>query len=131
MTNAERVVAVSLLGALLVPFAALAQPAASRVDLAEHHEFVIESFRTESGVTLPQARIVYGTYGHLNAARNNAVLLPSHYMADHHGYEWIIGPGACSIPGAISSWRPSSSATATRRLRATRRSRIMGRASPS
>ena len=60
MTNAERVVAVSLLGALLVPFAALAQPAASRVDLAEHHEFVIESFRTESGVTLPQARIVYG-----------------------------------------------------------------------
>ena len=99
MTNAERVVAVSLLGALLVPFAALAQPAASRVDLAEHHEFVIESFRTESGVTLPQARIVYGTYGHLNAARNNAVLLPSHYMADHHGYEWIIGPGRVFDPG--------------------------------
>jgi len=99
MTNAERVVAVSLLGALLVPFAALAQQAASRVDLAEHHEFVIESFRTESGVTLPQARIVYGTYGHLNAARNNAVLLPSHYMADHHGYEWIIGPGRVFDPG--------------------------------
>jgi len=99
MTNAERVVAVSLLGALLVPFAALAQPAASRVDLAEHHEFVIENFRTESGVTLPQARIVYGTYGHLNAARNNAVLLPSHYMADHHGYEWIIGPGRVFDPG--------------------------------
>ena len=99
MTNAERVVAVSLLGALLVPFAALAQPAASRVDLAEHHEFVIESFRTESGVTLPQARIVYGTYGHLNAARNNAVLLPSHYMADHHGYEWLIGPGRVFDPG--------------------------------
>jgi len=99
MTNAERVVAVSLLGALLVPFAALAQPAASRVDLAEHHEFVIENFQTESGVTLPQARIVYGTYGHLNAARNNAVLLPSHYMADHHGYEWIIGPGRVFDPG--------------------------------
>ena len=102
MTNAERVVAVSLLGALLVPFAALAQPAASRVDLAEHHEFVIENFRTESGVTLPQARIVYGTYGHLNAARNNAVLLPSHYMADHHGYEWIIGPGRAIVgPGDL------------------------------
>src|SRR3954471_2317390 len=60
---------------------------------AEHHEFVIDNFRTESGVTLPHARIVYGTYGHLNAARDNVVLLPSHYMANHHGYEWLIGDG--------------------------------------
>ena len=22
-----------------------------------------------------------------------SILLPSHYMADHHGYEWLIGPG--------------------------------------
>ena len=62
-------------------------------DHAAHHEFVIASFRTESGATLPEARIVYGTYGHLNSARDNAVLLPSHYMATHHGYEWLIGPG--------------------------------------
>src|SRR5262249_40142862 len=58
---------------------------------AEHHEFVINNFPTESGVTLPKARIVYGTYGRLNAARDNAVLLPSHYMANHHGYDWLIG----------------------------------------
>jgi homoserine O-acetyltransferase len=62
-------------------------------DRAEHHQFVIANFRTESGVTLPRARVVYGTYGRLNAARDNVVLLPSHYMADHHGYEWLIGPG--------------------------------------
>ena len=36
---------------------------------------------------------MYGTYGHLNAARDNVVLLPSHYMANYHGYEWLIGPG--------------------------------------
>ncbi|MEP6692749.1 MAG: alpha/beta fold hydrolase [Gemmatimonadaceae bacterium] len=74
----------------------LAEPpaaAARRVDRAEHHEFVIANFRTESGATLPRAVVAYGTYGHLNAARDNAVLLPSHYMADHHGYEWLIGPG--------------------------------------
>src|SRR5678816_3433601 len=64
-----------------------------RVDRAEHHEFTIENFKTESGVTLPKAVVVYGTYGHLNADRSNAVLLPSHYMATHHGYEWLIGPG--------------------------------------
>ena len=68
-------------------------PAAQRPDRATHHTFVIEKFRTESGVILPQARVVYGTYGRLNAARDNAILLPSHYMADHHGYEWLIGPG--------------------------------------
>jgi homoserine O-acetyltransferase len=62
-------------------------------DTAERHEFVISNFHTESGVTLPQAHIVYGTYGHLNAAKDNAVLLPSHYMANFHGYEWLIGTG--------------------------------------
>ena len=77
---------------LIIPIA-WAQDAAKKPEAAEHHEFVIDNFRTESGVTLPQARIVYGTYGHLNAARDNVVLLPSHYMANHHGYEWLIGPG--------------------------------------
>ncbi len=55
------------------------------------HEFTIRDFATESGAVLPEARIVYGTTGTLNAARDNAVLLPSHYMADMHGYEWLIG----------------------------------------
>src|SRR5678815_3381909 len=72
--------------------AVAAQPP-QRVDRAEHHEFAISDFHTESGVVLPKAVVVYGTYGHLNAARDNAVLLPSHYMATHHGYEWLIGPG--------------------------------------
>jgi homoserine O-acetyltransferase len=67
---------------------------------AAHHEFVIDGFRTESGVTLPRARIVYGTYGQLNAARDNAVLLPSHYMANHHGYEWLIAGLAAGRGGS-------------------------------
>lgn len=66
---------------------------APKPEQGEHHEFVITNFHTESGVTLPTARISYGTYGHLNAARDNAILLPSHYMADYHGYEWLSGPG--------------------------------------
>jgi homoserine O-acetyltransferase len=65
------------------------------VEPGEQHEFVIANFKTESGVTLPEARIVYGTFGQLNAARDNAVLLPSHYMADFHGYGWLMGPGGC------------------------------------
>ena len=66
---------------------------ADRPDRAEHHTFTLERFTFESGPTVPNVQVVYDTYGHLNAARDNAILLPSHYMATHHGYEWLIGPG--------------------------------------
>ena len=66
--------------------------AATKAEPVEH-AFVIHNFKTESGAVLPEARVVYGTYGHLNAAGDNAVLLPSHYMAEMHGYTWLIGPG--------------------------------------
>ena len=65
------------------------------------HEFVIHDFHTESGVTLPEAHVIYGTYGHLNAAGDNAILLPSHYMADMHGYGWLIGPGKALDPDKL------------------------------
>jgi homoserine O-acetyltransferase len=65
------------------------------------HEFFIENFKTESGTVLPKARIVYGTYGKLNAAGDNAVLLPSHYMADMHGYGFVIGPGKALDPDKL------------------------------
>src|SRR5487761_1920235 len=74
----------------LAALAALCAPAIAQTPDPQQHEFVIHNFKTESGVILPEARIVYGTYGTLNAARDNAVLLPSHYMANLHGYEWLI-----------------------------------------
>jgi homoserine O-acetyltransferase len=65
------------------------------------HEFVIKNFTTEGGVVLPEAKIVYGTYGKLNAAGDNAVLLPSHYMAEMHGYGWLIGEGGIAKGKAL------------------------------
>ena len=78
-----------------------AQTAPPPAHSGEHHSFVIDNFRTESGVTLPKATIVYGTFGRLNAARDNVVLLPSHYMANHHGYDWLIGPGQALDPAQL------------------------------
>jgi len=60
--------------------------------------FTIESFKVESGVTLPKAVVVYGAYGTLDAAKDNAVLLPSHYMAQSDGYDWLIGHGRALDP---------------------------------
>ncbi len=88
----------ALLAVLLHPAAAVAQtPPAPHA--AEHHEFVIDNFKTESGVVLPKARVVYGTYGHLNAARDNVILLPSHYMANHHGVRVADRSGPCARSG--------------------------------
>src|ERR1700676_2613303 len=75
--------------------------AKNALEKPERHEFVIENFKTESGVTLPRAVVVYGTYGKLNAAKDNVVLLPSHYMADHHGYEWLMGPDKALDPAKL------------------------------
>src|SRR5580700_167830 len=65
------------------------------------HEFVIKNFKTESGAVLPEAHVVYGTYGHLNAAHDNVILLPSHYMAKLNGYEWLMGPGKALDPDKL------------------------------
>jgi homoserine O-acetyltransferase len=53
--------------------------------------FVIKNFKLESGVVLPEAHVRYATWGKLNPAGDNAILLPSHYMADSRGYNWLIG----------------------------------------
>jgi homoserine O-acetyltransferase len=92
---------------LLLAFTSLlvAQAAPAPQPVSERHEFVIANFKTESGITLPQARVVYATYGKLNADKSNAVLLPSHYMANFHGYEWLIkaeqAPDRCLDPAKL------------------------------
>jgi homoserine O-acetyltransferase len=70
-------------------------------DNGARHEFVIHNFRSESGVVLPEAKIVYGTWGHLNAAKDNAVLLPSHYLANYRGYTWLIGADRALDPNKL------------------------------
>jgi homoserine O-acetyltransferase/O-succinyltransferase len=67
----------------------------------ERHEFVFKEFKTESGATLPEVHVVYATYGHLNEARDNAVLLPSHYMATYRGYEWLMGADKALDPSKL------------------------------
>jgi len=45
------------------------------------------------GGTLPDAKIVFKTYGALDADRDNAILFPTHYGGTHVNNEWLIGPG--------------------------------------
>src|SRR5262249_41735014 len=85
-----------VLSLVLLPTTKIAgQPAAPPT--LERHEFVVKNFKTESGAVLPEARLVYTTLGRLNAGGTNAILLPSHYMADFNGYNWLIGSDASRV----------------------------------
>jgi homoserine O-acetyltransferase len=55
--------------------------------------FRIKEFRLQSGAVLPEARLVYKTYGTLNPNRSNVVLYPTSYGAQHMDIDWLIGPG--------------------------------------
>jgi len=59
----------------------------------EGETFEIPDFRLQCGLTLPTARLVYRTFGTLNAARSNAILYPTSYGAQHTDIQWLVGPG--------------------------------------
>lgn len=60
--------------------------------------YALGDFPLECGVVLPSASLAYATFGTLNRERSNAILLPSWYGADHHGYDFLIGPGRALDP---------------------------------
>jgi homoserine O-acetyltransferase len=52
----------------------------------------------QRGGTLEKARIVYKTFGTLNAARDNVILYPTSYSAHHTDIEWLVDPARCLDP---------------------------------
>jgi homoserine O-acetyltransferase len=62
-----------------------APPEPGEVGLVEPHDFVCpQPFHFESGQTLPGFTVRYETYGRLNAARDNAVLICHALSGDYH-----------------------------------------------
>jgi homoserine O-acetyltransferase/O-succinyltransferase len=54
------------------------------------YRFILRNFEFQCGVTLPEAQIIYQTYGSLNRNRTNAILYPTSYGAQHSDLEWLI-----------------------------------------
>jgi homoserine O-acetyltransferase len=59
---------------------------------AQEGVFALGDLPLHRGGVLPDARIVWKTHGRLNAARDNVVLYPTSYGAQHPDLEWLIGP---------------------------------------
>ena len=56
-------------------------------------------FALEEGGTIPGLELAYATFGELNAARDNAVLIPTWFSGTHQTWEQVyIGPGRALDP---------------------------------
>ncbi len=52
----------------------------------------------DCGAVLVDARIAYVTFGELNAARDNAILIPTHFGGTHENSQYLIGNGFAIDP---------------------------------
>ena len=82
-------------------------PDEGEVGFVEYQDFVSnERFQFVSGGSIPELRLRYETYGHLNAAKDNAILICHALSGDHHcagvhrlderkqgWWNFMVGPG--------------------------------------
>jgi homoserine O-acetyltransferase len=66
--------------------------------MADSETFELGDVVLQSGVTLPQAKLVYKTYGKLTASRDNVIVMPTYYGAQHAETETMMAPGRALDP---------------------------------
>src|SRR4051794_7747134 len=66
--------------------------------MADHEIYTLNDFELQSGVTLPHLELAFATYGELNTARDNVVVMPTFYAAQHTDTEAMIGAGRALDP---------------------------------
>ncbi len=64
----------------------------------DYDVFEAGDVRLRSGETFPGLRLAYKTYGRLNAAKDNAILYPTSFGAQHFDTEWLAKPGFALDP---------------------------------
>ncbi len=60
--------------------------------------FDLGEFPLQSGAVLPGARLSWSAHGTLSPARDNVILYPTSYGAQHAGLAWAIGPDSLFDP---------------------------------
>ncbi|MBV9248147.1 MAG: homoserine acetyltransferase, partial [Acetobacteraceae bacterium] len=57
------------------------------------------AIKLQSGAVLQDVRLSWKAHGTLSASRDNVVLYPTSYSAQHPDLEWLIGPDKILDPG--------------------------------
>jgi homoserine O-acetyltransferase/O-succinyltransferase len=60
--------------------------------------FPLGDLALQSGEILPDAKLSWKAHGTLSAARDNVIVYPTSYSAQHPGLEWAIGPDSVFDP---------------------------------
>ncbi len=66
--------------------------------MADYETFELGDVVLQSGITLPQARIAYKTYGRLAPSRDNVIVMPTFYGGQHTDTEAMMGSGRALDP---------------------------------
>jgi homoserine O-acetyltransferase len=61
-------------------------------------EYAAGDLRLQSGFILRNTKLVYKTFGRLNAAKDNVILYPTWFAGTHNDNEWLIGEGRALDP---------------------------------
>lgn len=64
----------------------------------DYEIFELGDVRLQSGLTLRDAKLAYKTYGELSPSKDNVVILPTFFGAQHPANEPMIGPGMALDP---------------------------------
>jgi homoserine O-acetyltransferase/O-succinyltransferase len=84
----------TLLATCLAAFSLAGAAAAEPPDFSRPPEFFAEGdLPLENGSVIKDFSIGYVTYGRLNAARSNAILMVTAISGNHHRLDFLIGPG--------------------------------------
>ena len=62
------------------------------------NSITLKNFPLQCGAVLPQAHLVYQTYGELASDRSNVILYPTSYGAQHTDIDWLIRPDSILDP---------------------------------
>ena len=95
-----------------------------------HQIFELGDFALESGVVLPSAKLSYVTHGELIGKGDNAILVPSAYLGDHHGFDFLIKTGLALDPPSTLLSLQTCSKTVCLARRAILRHPLMAPISP-
>lgn len=66
--------------------------------MSDYKTFSLGDVTLQSGAVLPDAKLAYKTYGQLNEAGDNAIILPTYYTGTHLRNEGYFGAGRAMDP---------------------------------
>lgn len=65
---------------------------------ADHAVFEAGDVALQSGAVFPAMKLAYKTFGRLNPARDNVILYPTSFSAQHHDTQWAVATDAILDP---------------------------------